>query len=279
VTKRCLAYAMFLLLSFAPLAYAESYTFGVINVRSALLTAQYWNPILEYVSSKAGVSMELRIGKTAQETSDAEARGEYDFVYTNHIFAPNEVGAGYQVFARTAGEPIQGQIVVAEGSHIRSLRELDGKTVGFPSKTAFVGYAVPMAALLKAGVKLTPVFAGNQEGIMGQLRSGAIEVACVNSKTMRAYAARENFKYRVLWTSEDYLDLPVAVQPRVPERVVKAVRDALVNMVRDPEGLAVLKASAAVVKQEPPYGFLPALDGEYRNQREVYQAIRKLDAH
>ena len=272
------AAAIFSLLLTLP-AWAQVWSFGVINVRSALLTAQYWNPILDYVSKKSGVTLELAIGKTAQETSDAEARGEYDFVYTNHIFAVNEVAAGYRVFARTTGAPIYGQIVVLEKSPLRSLRELEGQEVGFPSQTAFVGYSVPMATLLKVGVKVTPLFASNQESIMAQLRAGQVPAAAVNSKTMSSYAARENFKYRALWTSEPYLDLPVAAHPRVPVQVVKSVRDVLVGMATDPEGRKILAASAAIIKQEPPYGFLPAQDAEYDSQREVYRLIWKKEGH
>ena len=275
--KRIVAAILFLLLPV--MACAQSYSFGVINVRSALLTAQYWNPILEYVSKKSGVELRLSIGKSAQDTSVAEARGDFDFVYTNHIFALNEAAAGYRVFARTAGSPINGQIVVMDNSPIKSLKELQGMEVGFPSQTAFVGYAVPMSELIKVGVKVVPVYAGNQEGIIGQLRSGTIKVACVNSKTMRSYAERENLKYRALWTSEDYLDLPVAAHPRVAAQVVNAVRDALLGMTADAEGLVILKTGASLIKQPPPLGFVAARDSEYQNQRNVYRAVTKEEAH
>lgn len=75
----------------------------------------------------------------------------------------------------------------------------------------------------------------------------------------------------------DY-DMPVAAHPRVPMQVVKAVRDALTGMAADAEGLKILKASAAVIKQEPPWGFVPAQDTEYQNQREVYRIIWKKEA-
>ena len=32
----------------------QAYTFNVLNQRSVTLTAQYWNPILIYVSRKSG---------------------------------------------------------------------------------------------------------------------------------------------------------------------------------------------------------------------------------
>ncbi len=259
----------------ASVAAEPIYSFGVLPQRSATLTAQYWNPILDYVGAKSGVKLELGTRKSSQEYSEAEARGEFDFVYNNHIFAPSHAAAAYRVIARPAGEPIHSQIVVPDGSPLRTLGQLEGREVGFPNKNGFTGYAAPMSALILAGVSAIPVFGGNQEGVMGQLRSGAIPAAGVNSRVMREYAARETFKYRALWTSEPYLDLPVAVHPRVPAAVAQAVRDALVGMAADAEGLGILKASAAVIKQQAPWGFVSAQDAEYRNQREVYRIIWK----
>ncbi len=258
--------------------WADTWSFGVLPQRSATLTAQYWNPILDYVGRKSGVTLELGTRKSSQDYSEAEARGEFDFVFSNHIFAPSHAAAAYRPIARMEGKPIYGQIVVPDASSRNSLLELEGREIGFPSKSAFVAYAVPMSALMLAGITVRPVFGGNQEGIMAQIRSGAIPAAGVNSRVMQEYAARENFKYRPVWTSEPYLDLPVAAHPRVPAAAVKAVRSALINMAADVEGLKILQASAAVIKQEPPLGFVPAQDVEYRNQREVYRILWQKEA-
>lgn len=268
----CLAATLALLALGAKEATAgEARSFGVLNQRSATLTAQYWNPVLRYVSNKTGVPLELKMGKTAPETSAMIGRGEFDYVYSNTIFTPANAPAGYKVFARPIEPAIQGQIVVPEDSPIRTLKELDGMEVGFPSTAAFAGYAVPMNALLRAGAKVKPVFAGNQEGIMGQMKAGRVMAAGVNSAVMRDYGQRENYRYRILWTSEDYLNLPISAHPRVPAREAAALRNAFVNMAADPEGKGVLEASAAVIKQPPPYGFVAADDMAYRNYRQYFK--------
>lgn len=270
--------AMTLLLLLAVSARAQTWSFSALPQRSATLTAQYWNPILDYVGRKSGAKLELAIKRTAQDYSDAEARGEFDFVYSNHIFIPSHAAAAYRVIARMAGKPIHGQLVVPENSPVRSLRELAGREVGFPNRNAFVGYAAPMSALIAAAVAVTPAFGGNQEGVMAQLRSGTIPAAGVNSRVMREYGAREGFKYRAVWTSEPFLDMPVAVHPRVPAATAAAVREALVGMAADAEGKKIIAASAAIIKQEPPWGFVPAQEAEYRNQREIYRIVWKKEA-
>lgn len=262
------------LLMGAAQAEEKIYSFGVLNQRSVMLTAQYWNPILRYVSDKSGVRLQLKMGKTAPETSAMTGRGEFDFLYSNHIFTNANQPAGYRVIARPIEKAIQGQIVTLDDSPIHELKGLEGKEVGFPSPAAFVGYAVPMNRFLQSGISVKPVFAGNQEGIMGQLKAGRVIAAGVNSEVMDDFAQREHIKYRVLWASEGFLNLPVSAHPSVPLEKIAAVKAALVNMAKDPDGLKVLEASAALIKQSPPLGFVPAEDREYENYRHFYKTTQ-----
>ena len=250
---------------------AAGFSFGVITQRSPVLTAQYWNPILRYVSEKSGVPLRLKLAKTGSDHSEMIGRGEFDFIYSNHNFTPKNDAVGYRVIARPIEAAIMGQIVVSGESPINALADLEGREVVFPSRAAFVGYYVPMNALLAAGVKVKAIFAGNQEGAMGQLKSGRVIAAAVNSQVMRDYAEREGYSYRVLWSSEPYLNIPISAHPSVPAAKVKAVQSALVAMAGDPAGQKVLAASAELVKQPPPYGFVAATDKDFANYRQFFR--------
>ena len=97
-------------------------------------------------------------------------RGDFDFVFTNHNFQSEFDRIGW-VIARWGGEPEHCVIAVPEGSDVRDLRALDGRRIAFPSPDAFVGYAVPLVTLRDANVHFTEVFAGNQEGVLAQLKA------------------------------------------------------------------------------------------------------------
>jgi phosphonate transport system substrate-binding protein len=268
--ERLIVLVIGLVWSLAALA-ADGYSFGVLSQRSPVLTAEYWNPILAYVGRKAGLDLQLKVTRTAPESNAAIARGDYDFVYSNTFFQPDTAAAGYQVILRPRMEAIRGQIVTLDDSPIRKLADLDGRVVGFPSRVAFVGYAVPMDHLIRAGVHVEPAFGGNQEGIMGQLKAGKVIAAAVNSQVMKSFAAREGIRYRVLWQSQPYDNLPIAAHPRVPPAVVEAVRQAFAGMNGDPEGARILAASAAVIQQKPPFGFLPGSQHDYQNYLDFYK--------
>ncbi len=245
--------------------------FHVLNQRSVALTAQYWNPILSYVSAKSGVPLELKLAKTAQDGNAIAEKGLYDFLYTNHFFTPERDRLGYKVIARPAGPGIQAQIVVPADSPVRTLDDLNGKDVAFVSKDGFTGYWLPLDALIKAKVNVNVVITGNQEASSAQLRIHKVAAAGVNSTIMARYARREAFEYRVLWTSEVYQDLCIMANPKVPAEKVTAVRNALIAMVKDPEGSKILEAGAELLKSKGELGFIAAENRDYDNYRAFYR--------
>ena len=245
--------------------------FGVLNQRSIALTAQYWNPILQYVTQRSGVPLRLKMGKTAPETTAMTLRGEFAFVYTNHLFTPERARLGYQVIARPHTPGIRSQIVVHDDSRLRTLADLNGRKLVFPSREAFLGYAVPLEALRHANVEVVQTFAGNQEGAIAQLQSKNVDAAAVNAQVIENYARRENFRYRVLWSSMLYLDLPVMANPTVPKSKVKAVQSALIGMADDPEGRKILEAGSLLLKLSGEPGFIAADNQDYSNYREFHQ--------
>jgi ABC-type phosphate/phosphonate transport system substrate-binding protein len=246
-------------------------SFGVIIWRSPTLTAQFWNPILRYVSDKSGVPLQLKVAQTGPEHTAMVRRGEYHFLYSNHNFIKENEESGYRVFARSKNDIGTGEIVVLKDSPIRSLADLEGREVVFPHIAAFYGYHLPMDALLRKGIQVKAHFAGNQEGAMGQLKAGRAVAAGVNAEVMRAFAQRENLAYRTLWSSEKYVSLALSALPSVPAETVKAVREAFLKMNDDPEGAKVLAASADVLKQEAPLRFIASKDSEFDNMRKFYR--------
>ncbi|MGV8899080.1 MAG: phosphate/phosphite/phosphonate ABC transporter substrate-binding protein [Burkholderiaceae bacterium] len=253
---------------------AEIAYFGVLNQRSITLTAELWNPILRYVSAKSGVPLRLKMGKTALETTQMTLDGEFDFVYTNHLFTPERDQLGYRVIARFNTPGISGQIVVQDHSPFQTLSDLQGKKVTFPSHNAFAGFMLPMDALQRAGIPVSALFAGNQELAMGRLALGTVAAAGVNSQVMANFAVREGLKYRVLYSSEPYLDLPVMAHPRVALDKVEQVQKALLGMGGDPEGRRILQAAADLLKSRQVREFIVADNTDYENYRRFYRTTK-----
>ncbi|WP_341709577.1 PhnD/SsuA/transferrin family substrate-binding protein [Limnobacter sp.] len=246
------------------------YRFSPVNQWDIPKTAAYWNPIIQYVSQQSGVQLELKIGRTSADTTAYVLAQEVEFVFSNHLFSPERDKLGWKVFGRRTGPALQGQIAVLDNSPIRTLEELDKQDMVFAGPEAFVGYRVPQAELLSRGVEVNAVFAGNQNAAFAQLMAGKAKAVGSNSALIDGFTEKQGTKFRVLWTSESYLDLALMASSKVSTKDVRAVANAFVNMHKSKAGALILKQASESVGMDPNSHFLSATDKDYESYRRFY---------
>lgn len=252
-------------------ALAQEYRFSPVNQYGIKLTAEYWNPIIQYVSEKSGVKLGLKIGRTSADTTSYVLAQEVEFVFSNHLFSPEREQLGWKVFGRRNAPPVHGQIVVPADSSIKDVGELAGHDVGFAGPEALVVYKVPYAYLMSRNIDVRVVFGGNQDSSLMQMFSGKVKAAGGNSQLVEGFVRREGKPVRVLWQSEPFHDLALMAAGKVPEKDVKAVAAAFFNMHKDPKGREILaQASQAVGLGSEAY-FIPATGADYASYRRFYQ--------
>ena len=246
------------------------YRFSPVNQWDIPKTAAYWNPIIQYVSQQSGVQLELKIGRTSADTTAYVLAQEVEFVFSNHLFSPERDKLGWKVFGRRTGPALQGQIAVLDNSPIRTLEDLDKQDMVFAGPEAFVGYRVPQAELLSRGVEVNAVFAGNQNAAFAQLMAGKAKAVGSNSALIDGFTEKQGTKFRVLWTSESYLDLALMASSKVSTKDVRAVANAFVNMHKSKAGALILKQASESVGMDPNSHFLSATDKDYESYRRFY---------
>ena len=246
------------------------YRFSPVNQYGIELTARYWNPIVDYVSSKSGVRLELKIGRTSADTTAYVLAHEVEFIFSNHMFSPEREQLGWKVIARRQTAPIQSQIVVLAESPLQKLEQLEGQAVAFPGPEATVAYKFAYAQLLKRHIHVQVVFGGNMDGAFAQLASGKVAAAGTHSQLSDGWSKRENRKVRVLWNSEPLHDLAVMVARKVPQADAEAVGRAFAGMLTDPAGQRVLATVGELVKLPPTAGFVASNGSEYGPYRQFF---------
>ena len=181
---------------------SNTYRFSPVNQYGIELTARYWNPIIDYVSQKSGVKLELKIGRTSADTTAYVLANEVEFIFTNHMFSPEREQLGWRVLARRQTTPIHSQVVVLAESPIQKLEQLEGQSVAFPGPEATVAYKFSYGQMLRRHINVQVVFGGNMDGAFAQLASGKVQAAGTQSQLAEGWMKRENRKLRVLWQSE-----------------------------------------------------------------------------
>jgi phosphonate transport system substrate-binding protein len=253
-------------------AQAPVYNFSPVNQHDINLTAAYWNPIIGYVSEKSGVKLNLKIGRTSADTTSYVLAKEVEFVFTNHLFSPEREQMGWKVFGRRNTPPLLGQIVVPEDSPITDIAQLKGQEVAFAGPEAFVIYKVPYAYLLSKNIDVKVVFAGNQNAAFAQLFAGKVVAAGGNSQLVESYTRREGKKFRVLWSSERFLDLALMASSKVPEAELRRVSAAFVDMYKDPKGRDILHQASKEVGLPNDAYFVAASAADYAAYKRFYQS-------
>ena len=82
------------------------YRFSPVNQWDINRTATYWNPIIQYVSEKSGIQLQLKIGRTSADTTSYVLAQEVEFVFSNHLFSPEREALGWNVFGRRNAPPL-----------------------------------------------------------------------------------------------------------------------------------------------------------------------------
>lgn len=263
--------ALLALIPAAVQAQGTTYRFSPVNQWDISKTAAYWNPIIKYVSEKSGVKLELKIGRTSADTTAYVLAQEVEFIFSNHMFSPDREQLGWKVFGRRWTPPLHGQIAVPADSPISRLEDLKGQEVVFAGPEAFIGYKVTYGYLLSKNIDVKAIFAGNQNAAFAQMFAGKAKAVGSNSALVDGYTVREGKKFRVLWTSEGYHDLALMASSKVPDKDIKAVASAFINMHRDPEGKSILLKASETVGLDSQSYFLPASGADYTSYRKFYQ--------
>jgi phosphonate transport system substrate-binding protein len=259
-------------LAAAPAWAAEppTYNFSPVNQYNLQVSASFWNPIIRYVSSKSGVRLNLKLGRTSADTTSYVLAREVDFAFSNHLFSPERQKMGWTVFGRRNAPPVRAQIVVPADSPVKTVEELANAQVAFPGPEALIAYKVTYAQLMRRQIPVNVVFAGNMDAAFTQLFSGKVRAAGANSQLAQTWAAREGKAFRVLWSSAPFNDLALMASPRVPPEQVRAVARAFLGMHQDPEGRKILAAAAELVRAPEPLSFVAASDADYASYRAFY---------
>lgn len=247
------------------------YRFSPVNQYGLELTASYWNPIIDYVSKKSGVKLQLKIGRTSADTTAYVLANEVEFVFTNHLFSPDRDKLGWMVFGRRDAPPIRAQIVVLPNSPIQSLEQLADKNVAFPGPEALVGYKVAYAHMLRRNIPIQVLFGGNMDGAFAQLTSGKASAVGTHTQLASGWSSRENQPLRVLWQSDPFEDLALMAVKTVPAKDLQAISRAFLEMSGNPEGLTILANASRLVKLPKTAGFVQSNGSEYSTYRDFYK--------
>jgi phosphonate transport system substrate-binding protein len=207
-----------------------------------------------------GIREEVRVrfAKDIDQMIELVRRGEVD-VYIDSLYPTLKVCgvAGCRpllVRWKDRVRSYRSVIFVRKDSPIRSAEELLGSRIAFDSPYSTSGYFVPKVLLLRRGIRLVKLedpswevprnsvgylFAGQEENVVAWVFFRRVEAGAVDNVRLKALSGGRDL-FRVILTSREIPRHLVSFSDRLGREVIGAVKDILVSMHRDPEGIKIL---------------------------------------
>lgn len=238
--------------------------FGVAPQHSASDLSKRWTPVFQYLSRKTGYDVRFRTGKDVPTYQRQCIDGKYDMIYINPYHYANLIRpkSGYEAFAQEKDGKLVGVVVVRKDSAYRTLRDLHGKAVAFPGRTAIVATLMPLAEFKASGTSVQAQYVSSHESALRAVAKGLYDAGGGDMKTLNNMKPELRAQLRILWTGAPLPPLVFAAHPRVSAAVKRRVAEAMIRMDHDPEGRELLNTINFK-------GIVPAKDADYDGVRRL----------
>jgi phosphonate transport system substrate-binding protein len=200
-----------------------------------LKVAHQWQPLLSRLSQEAGISIELKAYRTMKAFEEALSRGEPDFVFLNpyqQIVANRR--SGYVPLVRSGQDLLVGILVVPTASPIKSVKDLEGKEIAFPSPNAFAA-SMCLRAYLERDVKIhfTPRYVHTHDNVYRTVIMGLTQAGGGVQSTFESELPDVKRELRIIYQMPGVTPHPIAAHPRVPLKIRTQFSDAILRLWND----------------------------------------------
>ncbi|WP_372879615.1 phosphate/phosphite/phosphonate ABC transporter substrate-binding protein [Spongiibacter marinus] len=221
--KKLIVIAFFSILALS--SNAEVYRVGVVPQFEAQRISLIWQPILNLLNAETGHEFRLEQSDSIPEFEKAFLRGDFDIAYMNpwHAVMAYE-SQQYRPILRDQSRKLRGILVVKKDGPIRSLEQLNGKSIAFPAPNALGASLLMRAELTREhGVNFTPRYVGTHSSAYLNVALGSAAAGGGVMRTLDEQSLALRNRLRILYQTQPVNPHPLVVHPRVPEELVNSL--------------------------------------------------------
>lgn len=227
---------------------------GLIPEQNIFRQFERYEPLARYLSKKIGRNIKLsvlpRYGNIINNFKSEKMDGAF---FGSFTYALAHARLGVEVLARPAGlngtSTYHGLIFVRKDSGIKSIQDMKGKRFAFVDRATTAGYLLPRAYFHEHGLDFRTYlresyFTGTHEDAIYDVLNRKADIGAAKNTVYEKLAAadkRIKLELVVLERSPDVPENGLAVRKDLDDMIKKKLKEALLGMYGDPEGIAVLK--------------------------------------
>jgi len=221
----------------------QIFTVSVVPQLASIQTFRDWTPFLSRLEQATGYHFKLLAYDQSALFEKELGQGVPDLVFLNpYQMLLAQKKQNYRPLVRDSA-PLTGILVTRQDSAVKSVADLNGKTIAFPSPNALAASLYIRAQLTeKMGIKFNPTYVGSHQNVYRQTIMGDVAAGGGVKKTLEKESAEVQSQLKVLFSTPDIAPHPLAAHPRVSIAAENKIVDAIFAMRADPEAAKLLTA-------------------------------------
>ncbi|TAN70440.1 MAG: phosphate/phosphite/phosphonate ABC transporter substrate-binding protein [Magnetospirillum sp.] len=221
----------------------DSLIFGIHPYSNPQDLFEAYEPVARYLEGKVpGIRIEIEASRDYADFEAKLAAGHFHLALPNPYETVLSLQHGYGVVAKmTPDDDFRGLIIARKDRHIRTLRQLAGKTVSFPSPTAVAATMLPLWVLhgqgLDVGKTVQAKFVGSQFSSLLNAYAGDVDACGSTVRFWRVWSrdnAEKAAEMEVVARTDSLPHNGVVVRHDVDKVLAARLAEALAGMDSDP---------------------------------------------
>jgi len=222
----------------------QAFTVVIVPQFSPAVIEQTWTPILQALEAKTGHPLKLKQCKTIAEFESILKNGEADFAYMNPYYI-TKFKSKYTPIVRDDKHKLSGILVVRADSPYKSIKELNGKKIAFPSQNAFAASMLLRSDLRNIEkIDFEPIFMTNatHSNVYKAVVAGDVEAGGGVNRTLRKEPTETISKLKIIHTTIQTKPHPFCANKKLSPKIVKEIKNAFVNLDQESDNIPKLEA-------------------------------------
>ena len=228
---------------------------GLIPEQQIFHQVTRYTPLADYLSKKTGLKIKLKVlSRYGNIIDNFLAAGMDGAFFGSFTYAIAHAKLGVEVLARPENpdglSTYHGIIFVRKDSGIRTIKEMKGKRFVFVDKATTAGYLIALHYFKENGVSdyksyfRETYFSGTHMDAIHDVLNRKADIGAAKN-TVFDRAVRENPEVAkelvILSKSPEVPENALAVRKDLSEPIMKRLKEVLITMHNDPEGIIILK--------------------------------------
>jgi phosphonate transport system substrate-binding protein len=236
-----------------------SITIGLIPERNIFEQLDRYEPLADYLSKRIGADIKLKVltryGNLIDSFVSAGLDGAFFGSFT-YVLAHAKLGVEPLARPETVDgvSTYYGMILVRKDGGIKTAADMKGKVFAFVDRATTAGYLLPLAYFEENGIADyqkflgETYFAGTHEAAIYDVLNKKADICAAKDTVFNRLAAsdkRLTTELLVLARSPDVPENGLAIRKDLDGAIANELKETLLNMEKDPEGIDVLKKFGA----------------------------------